>query len=138
MHFYSPCRPGSVTSRLLLTGLVLRSVVIQGYHTYHITKYVGGHGMLTIIKHTIPLEEAEQPHLGDGTKTLTTRICLNNKLLLLNNIYRVDGDITSPLTREPRSKMVGDFNARDERWCRDHNIAGRLLNYQPRNLNNFC
>ena len=22
MHFYSPCRPGSVTSRLLLTGLV--------------------------------------------------------------------------------------------------------------------
>ena len=94
--------------------------------------------MVIIIKHTIPLEEAEHPHLGEGTKTLTTRICLNNKPLLLNNIYRVDGDITTPLTREPRAMMLGDCNARDERWCRDHNRAGRLLNYQLENLNNFC
>ena len=94
--------------------------------------------MVTIIKHTLPLEEAEQPHLGEGTKTLTTRICLSNKLLLLNNIYRVDGDITTPLTREPRSMIVGDFYARDERWCRDHNRAGHLLKYQLKNLNNFC
>ena len=57
--------------------------------------------MVTIIKHTLPLEEAEQPHLRDGTNTLTTRICLNNKLLLLNNT-----DITTPLTGEPRSMMV--------------------------------
>ena len=70
----------------------------------------GGHGMVTMIKHTIPSEEAEQIHLGDGTETLSTRIWLNNKPLLLHNIYKVDGelDITTPLTREPRSIMVGD------------------------------
>ena len=43
-----------------------------------------------------------------------------------------------PLTREPRSIVVGDFNARDERWCRDHNRAGRILNEQLQNLDNFC
>ena len=96
--------------------------------------------MATMIKHTIPSEEAEQIHLGDGTETLSTRIWLNNKPLLLHNIYRVDGelDITTPLTREPRSIMVGDVNARDEMWCRDHNRAGRLLNEQLQNLDNFC
>ena len=108
---------------------------IHGYHTYHRTMNEGGHGMVTMIKHTILSEEAEKIHLGDGTE-----IWLNNKPLLLHNIYQVDEelDITTPLTREPRSIMVGDFNARDEMWCRDHNRAGRLLNEQLRNLDNFC
>ena len=70
---------------------------------YHRTMDEGVHGMVTMIKH-IPSEEAEQIHLGDGTATLSTRIWLNNKPLLLHNIYRVDGelDIITPLTREPR------------------------------------
>ena len=34
--------------------------------------------------------------------------------------------------------MVGDFNARDEMWCRYHNRAGRLLNEQLQNIDNFC
>ena len=34
--------------------------------------------------------------------------------------------------------MVGDFNARDEMWCRDHNRAGRLLNEQLQDRDNFC
>ena len=60
-------------------------------------------------------QESAQIHLGDDTDTLSTRIWHNNKPLLLHNIYRVDGelDITTPLTREPRSIMVGDVNARD-------------------------
>ena len=41
----------------------LPNVRIHGYHTYHRTKYVGGHGMVTMIKHTIPSEEVEQIHL---------------------------------------------------------------------------
>ena len=100
----------------------------------------GGHGMVTMIKHTKQSKEAEQIHLGDGTETLSTRIWLNNKPLLLHNIYIVDGelDITTPLTRKPRSIMVVDFNARDEMWFRDHNRAGRLLNEQLQNLDNFC
>ena len=53
----------------------------------------GGHGMVTMIKHTMPSEEAEQIHLGDGTETLSTRIWLNNKPLLLHNIYIVDGEL---------------------------------------------
>ena len=86
------------------------------------------------------LQSAEQVHLGDGTETLSTRIWINNKPLLLHNLYRVDGDldITTPLTIEPRSIMVGDFNARDERWCRANNRAGRLLNEQIQDLDNFC
>ena len=113
---------------------------IHGYHTYRGTMDEGGHGMVTMIKHTISFEEAEQIHFGDGTETPSTRIWLNNKPLLLHNIYRVDGelDITTPLTREARSIMVGDFYARVEKWCRYHNRAGRLLNEQLRNLDNFC
>ena len=95
---------------------------------------------MTLVKHTIPSEAADQVDLGDGTETLSTRIWINNKPLLLHNLYRVDGDldITTPLTREPRSIMAGDFNARDERWCRANNRAGRLLNEQIQDLDNFC
>ena len=118
----------------------LPNLRIHGYYSYHRTMEEGGHRMVTMIKHTIPLEEAEQMHLGDGTETLSTRIWLNNKPLLLHNIYRVDGelDIATPLTRDPRSIMVGDFNARDEIWSRDHNRAGRILNEQLQNIDIFC
>ena len=89
----------------------LPNLRIQGYHTYHRTMDEGGHGLVTLVKHTIPSEAADQVDLGDGTETLSTRIWINNKPLLLHNLYRVDGDldITTPLTREPRSIMVGDF-----------------------------
>ena len=33
--------------------------------------------------------------------------------------------------------MVEDFNNRDVMWYRDHNRAGRLLNDQHQNLDNF-
>ena len=76
---------------------------------------------------------------------MTLRLCqpgydLTIKPLLLHNTYRVDGelDITPPLTRELRSMMVVNFNARDELWCRDHNTEGRILNEQLQNLDNFC
>ena len=100
----------------------------------------GGHGMVTMIKHTIPSEEVEQRHLEDGTETLSTWIWLTtNHYLQLHNIYRVAGelDITTPLTSEPRSRMVSYFNARAEMWCRDHNRIC-LLNEQPQNFDNFC
>ena len=118
----------------------LPNLRIQGYHTYHRTMDEGGHGLVTLVKHTIPSEAADQVDLGDGTETLSTRIWINNQPLLLQNLYRVDGDldITTPLTREPRSIMAGDFNARDERWCRANNRAGRLLNEQIHDLHNFC
>ena len=118
----------------------LPNLRIQGYHTYHRTIDEGGHDMVTLITHTIPSEAAEQVHLANGTETLSARIWINNKPLLLHNLYRVDGelDITTPLTREPRSIMVRDFKDRDERWCRDHNRAGRILNEQLQNLDNFC
>ena len=45
----------------------LPNLRIQGYHNYHRTMDEGGHGLVTLIKHTIPSEEAEQVHLGDGT-----------------------------------------------------------------------
>ena len=117
----------------------LPNMMIHGYHTYHKTMDEGGHGMVIMLKDTIPSDEAEQIHLGDDTETLSTRIWFNNNPLLLHNIYRVDGalDITIPLTREPRSIMVRDFNARNEIWCRDHNRAGRLFNEQLQSLDNF-
>ena len=97
----------------------------------------GGQGLVTLL---IPSEEADQVHLGDGTGTISTWIWINNKPLLIHNLYIVDGDldITTPLTREPMSIMVGDFNARDERWCRANNRAGRLLNEQNQDHDNFC
>ena len=48
----------------------LPNLRIYRYHTYHRIMDEGGHGMVTMIKHTIPSEEAEQLHLGDGTETL--------------------------------------------------------------------
>ena len=114
----------------------LPNLRIQGYHTYHRTMDEGGHGLVTLVKHTIPSEAADQVDLGDGTETLSTRIWINNKPLLLHNLYRVNGvlDVTTTLTREPRSILAGDFNARDERWCRANNPAGRLLNEQIQDL----
>ena len=55
-------------------------------------------------------------------------------------MYTVDRELdkTTALTREPSSIIVGDFNARDEMWYSDHNRAGRLLNEQLQNLDNFC
>ena len=41
----------------------LPNLRIQGYHTYHRTMDVGGHGMVTLLKRTQPSEEAEQTHL---------------------------------------------------------------------------
>ena len=118
----------------------LPNLRIQGYHTYHRTMDEGGHGLLTLVKHTIPSEAADQVDLGDGTETLSTRIWINNKPLLLHNLYRVNGDldVTTTITRESRSILAGDFNARDERWCRSNNPAGRLLNEQIQDLDNFC
>ena len=118
----------------------LPNLRIQGYHTYHRTMDEGGHGLVTLVKHTIPSEAADQVDLGDGTETLSIRIWINNKPLLLHNLYRVNGvlDVTTTLTREPRSILAGDFNARDERWCRANNPAGRLLNEQIQDLDNFC
>ena len=52
----------------------LPNLRIHVYHTYHRAMDEVGHGMVTMIKHTIPSEEAAQIHLGDGTETLSTRI----------------------------------------------------------------
>ena len=41
----------------------LPNLRIHGYHTYHRTMDEGGHGMVTMIKYAIPLEEAEHIHL---------------------------------------------------------------------------
>ena len=40
----------------------LPNLRIHGYHTYHSIMDEGGHGMVTMIKHTIPSEGAEQIH----------------------------------------------------------------------------
>ena len=42
-------------------------IPIHSYYTYHRTMDEGKHGMVTMIKHTIPSVEAD---LGDGTETL--------------------------------------------------------------------
>ena len=34
--------------------------------------------------------------------------------------------------------MVGDFNARNEIWCRDHKRAGHIFNKQFQNLDDLC
>ena len=47
----------------------LPNLKIHGYYTFHRIMDNGGHGMVTMIKHTIPSEEAKQIHLGDGTET---------------------------------------------------------------------
>ena len=64
----------------------LPNLRIQGYHTYHRTMDEGGHGLVTLIKHTIPSEAADQVHLGEGTETLFTRIWINNEPLLLHSL----------------------------------------------------
>ena len=38
----------------------LPNLRIHDYYTYHTTMDDGGHGMVTMVKHTIPSKEAEQ------------------------------------------------------------------------------
>ena len=49
----------------------LPNLRIHGYHTYHRMMDEGGHGMVTMIKHTIPSDELEQIHLGGDNETLS-------------------------------------------------------------------
>ena len=118
----------------------MTNIKIHGYHTYHIPAGEDSHGLVTIIKQTIPSEKAPQIDTGEGTESLSIKIWLNNKPLTVHNTYRVDCplDVSATLTAEPRSIIVGDFNAGDETWCRDHNTAGCLLINQLRNLDSFC
>ena len=62
-------------------------------------------------------------------ESLFIKICLNNKLLVIHNIYRVEDvlDVTLTLAVEPGTIMAGNFNSRDEMWYRGHTIAGRVL-----------
>ena len=86
---------------------------------------------VTIVKLTIPSQKAPQSRFGEGTESLYIRIWLANKAITLQNIYRVDGfiDVATTLNADLSSIIVGDFNARDEMWCRDHNRAGcQLIN----------
>ena len=112
---------------------------IHGYHTYHVPAGSDSHGLVTIVKHTIPSERAPQSVFGSGTESLSIKIRLASKSITLHNIYRVDGtlDISTTLIADPSSIIVGDFNARDEMWCRDHNKAGRLLINQLRILDSY-
>ena len=113
----------------------LPSLRISGYHTYHRPKIphgdddVANHGLVTLVKHTIPSEEADQIDFGRGTESLTVRIWINQQPLLLHNVYRTAGDldILGPLNANPRALLLGDLNARHEVWCRGHNTAGQAL-----------
>ena len=73
-----------------------------------------------------------QLRIGDVTESLSVRVWLNNKSILLHNIYRVDGefDVVTPLSDSEESIMAADFNARHTSWCRNNNAAGSSLNDQ--------
>ena len=85
--------------------------MIHSYHIYHRITDEGGHSLVTMIKRTVPSEEAEQIYIGDGTETQSFRRWLNYKPLVLDNVYRVDRGlhITTPLTREQRAIMAEEY-----------------------------
>ena len=86
-----------------------------------------------LVSYWVPSECAQQQlRIGDGTESLSIRVCLNNKSILLHNIYRVDSefDVVTPLSDGEESIMAGDFNARHTSWCRANNAAGSSLNDQ--------
>ena len=99
---------------------------IHGHHTYHRTMDDGEHGMATMIKHTIPSEEAEQIHVGGGTVTLIKPDMAQRKPLL-RNVYRVDGelDITTQLTN-------------NNNICLKSNIQTSSVDCAPRELTHAC
>ena len=112
---------------------------LRGYHTYHQPYVSHGngdvecHGLLTMVYDRVPSKCAQQQlRIGDGTESLSVRVWLNNKSILLHNIYRVDGefDVVTPLSDGEESIMAGDFNARHTSWCRANNAAGSSLNDQ--------
>ena len=109
---------------------------LRGYHTYHQPYVSHGngdvecHGLLTIVSDRVPSECAQQQlRISDGTESLSW---LNNKSILLHNIYRVDGefDVVTPQSHGEEVIMAGDFNARYTSWCRANNAAGSSLNDQ--------
>ena len=112
---------------------------LRGYHTYHQPYVSHGngdvecHGLLTMVSDKVPSKCAQQQlKIGDGTESLSVRVWLNNKSILLHNIYRVDGefDVVTPLSDGEESIMAGDLNARHTSWCRANNAAGSSLNDQ--------
>ena len=84
-----------------------------------------------MVSDRVPSKCTQLLRIGDGTECLSVRVWLNNKSILMHNIYRVDGEFdVSPLSDGEESMMVGDFNARHTSWCRAINAAASSLNDQ--------
>ena len=67
----------------------------QLYHQPYVSHGNGDvecHGLLTMVSNRVPSECAQQQlRIGDGAESLSARVWLNNKSILLHNIYHVDG-----------------------------------------------
>ena len=65
---------------------------IPNCHTYFTPASAECHGLLTIVRNTIPSEISPPIVTSEGTEMLTVKVWINKRPTLLHNIYRVRGE----------------------------------------------
>ena len=108
---------------------------VPNCHTYFIPSSAECHGLITIVRNTIPSTSSPILETTEGTEVLTVKVWFNKKETLLHNIYRVRGQVTFSeiLAGRLPSILAGDFNAHHTMWCRSTNGSGRTLLEQIEN-----
>ena len=108
-------------------------------HTYFTPASAECHGLLTIVRNTIPSKISPPIVTSEGTEMLTVKVWINKRPTLLHNIYRVRGetDLKYIMACRLPSILAGDFNAHHTMWCRSTDRAGRILLDQIENSNEY-
>ena len=112
---------------------------VPNCHTYFTPASAECHGLITIIRNTLPSTTHPTIATSEGTEVLTTKVWIDKKTTLLHNIYRVRGEmaITEILAHRLPSILAGDFNAHHTLWCRSTNAPGRTLLNQIEDSNSY-
>ena len=100
---------------------------VPNCHTYFIPTSAECHGLLTIVRNTIPSKPSPLLVTSEGTEVLTVKVWINKKATLLHNIYRVRGQIAFTEILADRLPSILAM------WCRSTNGSGRTLLEQIEN-----
>ena len=113
---------------------------MKGFHVFHKPRSEDCHGLLTIIRSSIPAkEQVDVQRPGTLTEVLTVKIWLKDEKLLLHNLYRTGGEVDlAGLLDTPTPAFMGcDINAQHILWHTSSNTAGRRIMRQLDDLDEY-
>ena len=114
-------------------------VRVPGYYTFHKPKDENCHGLLTIVRRQIPAQHIDTARPGVNSEVLTVKIWINEKAVLIHNLYRTKDDIDlSRLLHSRTPAFIGcDINAHHLLWHTKSNREGHKIMEQLERLDDY-